>query len=85
MADYIDSELVKKNICNYAMRNIFSCSDMINNILDVPTADVVERSKIDKAIEEMKDFVKSKSGIEYVEFGIALNSFEEILKRNIGE
>lgn len=51
--------------------------------METPTADVIERSKIDKAIEEIEDLDNAKYGFESYEQCKA--EVLEILKRNIGE
>ena len=77
MAEYIDRELTikewyKNSRLSKSARKIFQ---------EIPTADVIERSKIDKAIEEIMD----------MGFGIQAESWEvrdeiiKVLKRNIGE
>lgn len=83
MADYIDREPIIKNCIKWGEnapnqyirdRN----EDMIKILQNEPTADVVERSKIDKAIEEMES-------IEAVMFCDEMRDLcVEILKRNIG-
>lgn len=51
-----------------------------NYIKSLPTADVVEREKIDKAIEEMKVEIYCDNG-----FSQGVRRAMEILERNIGE
>lgn len=48
----------------------------------IPTADVIERSKIDKAIEEMERYIADTSYF-YTSEGVKLAL--KIIKRNIGE
>lgn len=55
----------------------------VDNIIDnVPTADVVEREKIDKAIKEIEQAICSY-GFCFVSRG--MNLALDILKKNIGE
>jgi hypothetical protein len=49
--------------------------------METPNADVVERSKIDKAIEEIQSYKHGNGNM----FTCGLNKAIEILKRNIGE
>lgn len=55
----------------------------VEEILEVEPADVVERSKIDKAIEEMKQYILEEECNGNHEKGIMFAL--EILERNIGE
>ena len=59
---------------------------LAEDVDSLPTADVVERSKIDKAIEEIK---KRDFSIEPFIIGVCLKIYRdevlEIFKRNIGE
>ena len=51
------------------------------DLAKVPTADVVERSKIDNAIEEIEE----QRHIHYTNVSDVIDSVLEILKINIGE
>ena len=92
MAEYIDKNKLKKKR-KYLFQTkggAFPKSEYfikLDDIFDMPTADVIERSKIDKAIEEMEI---EYNNLEYAEnhkkgasYGIRKSI--EILKRNIGE
>ena len=82
MAEYIDRELTikewyKNSRLSKSARKIFQ---------EIPTADVIERSKIDKAIEEIND-----APVLFVDFPLGKHQVLRkdvvlaILKRNIGE
>ena len=77
MAEYIDRELTikewyKNSRLSKSARKIFK---------EIPTADVIERSKINKAIEEIEDIdpITERVGLEVKQ------EILDILKRNIGE
>lgn len=83
MAEYIDKKYLdrKFQIDMMALRGgtIFDTKEIIDSL---PTADVIERAKIDKAIEEMDSIDLN----EYADNTYQLvNKCIEILKRNIGE
>lgn len=61
---------------------LFGVSDSQKIVYDIPTADVVEREKIDKAIEEIEQAICSY-GFCFVSRG--MNLALDILKKNIGE
>ena len=104
MAEYIDKEKALSTLENtakyYEMPNAdewtkgihYGLLHGVDNIVDnVPTEDVVEREKIDKAIEEIanyRDFHKDKAAKDTpLEQGYYLGYCKclEILKRNIEE
>jgi hypothetical protein len=64
-------------------------SGVKKHIASIPKADVVEREKIDKAIEEIKGLIKGCSKLPtvniYNKYSEGLEDCLEILKRNIGE
>ena len=87
MAEYIDRNLIEWYGCDFENascenRECSGCSHAEcshSQVMQIPTADVIERSKIDKAIEEMES-------IELVMFCDEMRDYcVEILKRNIGE
>ena len=93
MAEYIDKKCLdrKFQIDMMCLRGgtIFDTQKIIDSL---PTADVIEREKIDKAIEEMelhaKDcFENDYGGLDEYKSGIGagLSDAIDILKRNIGE
>lgn len=93
MAEYINREEVNFR-CSYHGNCMGSgskcerCSDNIidyQDFMDIPTADVIERSKIDKAIKEIEALKKyeMRRFSEDTMFHKALEKFLEILKRNI--
>lgn len=61
---------------------LFGVSDSQKIVYDIPTADVVEREKIDKAIEEIMEYVKYCD--ENLQAPLISRAIY-ILKRNIGE
>lgn len=91
MAEYIDregliSKIQLKTGCNFSTAN-----EIVESF---PTADVVERSKIDKAIEEISEYASiwtsytmdmSKEQIAVRCLNDYAAQFLDILKRNIGE
>lgn len=77
MAEYIKLDAIMEYCQNQKDKTI-NCNDLAR----FPTADVIERSKIDKAIEEMDSIDLN----EYADNTYQLvNECIEILKRNIGE
>ncbi len=92
MAEYIDREEFGKQIlfeCNRIRNKQMSTglSDAYGMLWDFPKADVVERSKIDKSIEEINDmayigFYAESLGNKVLVFK---DDVLEILKRNVGE
>lgn len=88
MAEYIDKEKIER------VRLEDSCyiiehfkGDEIDCIIDAPTEDVIEREKIDKAIDEIidKSFISDIYNDRTDDEIIKLDDVLEILKRNIGE
>ena len=87
MAEYIDREELE---CDTEWSDYFDnyVSYSKLQIENAPTADVVERSKIDKAIEEMEKAEKEANENNcFKSFTMAsiYRDCIEILKRNIGE
>lgn len=84
MAEYVNKKYLdrKFQIDMMCLRGgtIFDTQKIIDSL---PTADVIERSKIDKAIEEINDEINSDFWNSSFEGG--LQKALEILKRNIGE
>ena len=86
MAEYIDREKLIKDLKESAKHQADSIREeslLLKDRLLVreqPTADVVERSKIDKAIEEMIN----QEDLDGIDRQIVRHCIE-ILKRNIGE
>ena len=92
MAEYID-----KNKLNKKKKYLFQTQGMpfpkseyfikIDDFFSIPTADVIERSKIDKAIDEIieKSFISDIYNDRTDDEIIKLDDVLEILKRNIGE
>ena len=86
MGEYIDKKYLdrKFQIDMMALRGgtIFDTKRIIDSL---PTADVIERSKINEAIEEMERY---SIGADYEgakEISKTIDKCIEILKRNIGE
>ena len=89
MAEYIDRTQLEPDTewSEYEDGFISYSQSQINSS---PTADVIERSKIDEAIEEIGDYnIKTNftSCSEVFQLGVTrgLDLASEILKRNIGE
>ena len=93
MAEYIDTNLLIEKMsrlrgcsCSYSDGIIDEIEDIMS---DIPTANVVEREKIDKAIEEIKGqfyvLLKDETTVEELWWNNALEKTLEILKRNIEE
>lgn len=94
MAEYITKEQAIKTACEDSC-TVYNCFDRqfngcntIKKLKTLPTADVVERSKIDKAIEEIKaysrEFLYEDSAFDYGVKMIEIDKVIQILK-NIGE
>lgn len=79
MAEYID---VPNLILFLKCGEYESSEDVIKFIENNVTTDVIERSKIDKAIEEMERIIADTSYF-YTSEGVKLAL--KIIKRNIGE
>ena len=88
MAEYINKKYLdrKFQIDMMCLRSgtIFDTQRIIDSL---PTADVIERSRIDKAIEQIATLIEGGSHCdEYIDgYENGLNDALEILKRNIGE
>jgi len=84
MAEYIDRAKV-----DYEFIRTRGGGDMITNlyerILDIPTADVIEHSKIDKVLKEMDDLASHKVRPISFDQSVAIDMCINIIKRNIGE
>ena len=72
MAEYINKHWIEKDLV--------SAKDVYKSIEKCPIADVVERSKIDKAIKEIEYEIYCDNG-----FSMGVKRALEILIRNIGE
>lgn len=67
MAEYINREEIEKK-ARYRKELGFPCVDIID-IHETPTADVIERSKIDKAIAEITNLNRYQEGIDTMNVG----------------
>ncbi len=91
MAEYIDRDLIKWYGCIYenASCEKRECSGCIHarcfqsQVMQIPSADVIEREKIDKVIEEIPSLShwQSDDGQDLVMVADVI----ELIKRNIGE
>ena len=87
MAEYIDKNMINERMLEYAVISGLNHHKMSAFILNIPTADVIERYKIDKAIAEIKELYTEwenstdDAKLESNPFGAVLN----ILQRNIVE
>ena len=90
MAEYIDRNLIEWYGCDFEDDSCKNkeCSGCYHaecshsQVMNIPTADVVEREKIDKAIEEIMEYVKYCD--ENLQAPLISRAIY-ILKRNIGE
>lgn len=77
MAEYIDRERLKE-VFDW---NVVSAG-VFNDIIDAqPTADVVEREKVNKAIEEIRSYEHGNGNM----FWCGMIKAIQIFKRDIGE
>ncbi len=95
MAEYIDRNLIEWYGCDFEdgnckNRECSGCSHAEcshSQVMQIPVADVIEREKIDKAIEEMEFHIKCntnpKTGMVNL-LGQGQIMMLDILKRNIG-
>jgi hypothetical protein len=95
-AEYIDRNLIEWYGCDFEdagceNRECSGCSHaecFQPQVMQIPTTDVVEREKIDKAIEEINGLIKGSKLPTvniYNKYSEGLEDCLEILKRNIGE
>lgn len=93
MAQYIDRNLIEWYGCDFEddsckNRECSGCSHAEcshSQVMQIPTADVVECKKIDKAIEEMNKLASHKVKPISFDQAVAIDMCIEILNRNIGE
>lgn len=93
MAEYIDRNLIEWYGCDYEKapdcenRECSSCSHAKGShaqVMQIPTADVIERSKIDKVIEEIIKYRNDEQN-DFCEVEVgAINGVLEIFKRSVG-
>lgn len=92
MAEYIDRNLIEWYGCDFENascenRECSGCSHAEcshSQVMQIPQADVIERSKIDKAIKELCELVENR-GFLSCESSYIQSEIKEIFKRNIGE
>ena len=79
MKEYIDREefLKRFNALYHVLDNL---EKMLCELIDAPKADVIEREKIDKAIEEMGRLANQPISLDQKD---AIDTCIKILKRNI--
>lgn len=99
MAEYIDRNLIEWYGCDYENadcenRECSGCSHAEcshSQVMQISTTDVIERSKIDKAIDELRKEIEENhlNVIEYADGEWIVKDFVygaiERFKRNIGE
>jgi len=90
MAEYIDKIQAMNIIASGKNDNAYFGTtskdwEVIDFLKSVPTADVVEREKINKAIEELKTEKGEIAWLFDDDWDDGLELILEILKRNIGE
>ena len=89
MSEYIDKEefLKRFNVLYNMLDNLEKMiySSALSNLVDIPTADIVEREKIAKAIGEIidKSFVSDIYNDRTDDEIVKLDDVIEILKRNV--
>ena len=89
MKEYIDREefLKRLNVLYNVLDNLEKMlySSPLSELIDIPVADVIEREKIDKAIEEIieKSFISDIYNDRTDDEIIKVDDVVEILKRNI--
>ena len=89
MSEYIDKEefLKRFNVLYNMLDNLEKMiySSALSNLVDIPTADVVEREKIAKAIGEIidKSFVSDIYNDRTDDEIVKLDDVIEILRRNV--
>ena len=89
MKEYIDREefLKRLNVLYNVLDNLEKMlySSPLSELVDIPVADVIEREKIDKAIEEIieKSFISDIYNDRTDDEIIKVDDVVEILKRNI--
>lgn len=85
MKEYIDREefLKRLNVLYNVLDNLEKMlySSQLIELVDIPIADVVEKEKIEKVIDEIEE----ERYIHYTNVSDVIDSVLEILKRNIGE
>ena len=80
MAEYIDRDLAIAEW--YKNSNLHKSAETM--FKEIPPADVIERSKIDKAIAEIEE-LKTAHCVHVMDREDIITTCLEILKRNIGE
>lgn len=92
MAKYIAKDMVEERMLEYAIISRLNYHQMSTFILNIPPANVIERSKINKAIEEIEKTENTQEHIFYDgdigtrgAFNDGMEKALDILKRNIGE
>ena len=84
MKEYIDREkfLKRFNVLYNVLDNLerMLYSDALVELIDIPVADVIEREKIDKAIEKMGRLASQPISLDQKD---AIDMCIKILKRNI--
>lgn len=78
MARYIDADTASKYMP-------YSCADVWHMLSNIPPADVIEREKINKAIEEMDKLASFKIMAISFDQSLAVRMCIKILKGIIGE
>lgn len=84
MKEYIDREKFLKqfnvlyNVLDNLERMLYS--DALVKLIDIPVADVIEREKIDKAIDEMGKLASQPISLDQKD---AIDMCIKIIKRNI--
>ena len=88
MARYIDADKLTFKLNETQIefdKNYYGLGEAKQIVDNTPTANVVEREKIDKAIEEISELGKEMNKVQFTKHLVPLDNILEILKRNIGE
>lgn len=80
MAEYID-----KSVAIQICMNSWDASDAAQDIKDEPPAKVIERSKIDRAIDEIERYSTSFEYANRHDLASAVDYCIGVIQRNIGE
>lgn len=79
-----DNEEKLIDICN-SKSNAELIADILNTDLKNTKYEVVKKSKVDKAIEEIKELGKEMDKVQFTKHLVPLDDILEIIKRNLGE
>lgn len=84
MAEYIDITRID-DWNDLSIIDDNGCAIYVDNISELPKADVVEREAINKAIENAKDSISACSRLGLSERAFGMREILKIFEENIGE